>query len=306
MYYPPARMDGRIFDVLNDAIGPTAVGTGGAGFAVVFSGNVNVKPAIYSPGESCMTAIEEACDAEFPGVSNVYADVYGRLVVHGRLAKFDIAGVLAGPPPIPNSEWDWHHLYAGDAAAIATATNPTAQLRRFAFTRGLSKIINQAVATPHRGGQALTNADIVGQTVTDTTSIGLYGIRSWSALDLITDYGILDASGDLAETRKFADYRIKNYAYARDRITDVAFRSLDPGDARAAATWHLLSVIDISDQLTVTVDSPGGGGIVAANYFVEGVHETVQPLTPVYDDVTLSLDLSPAAYFDDTSMFPLP
>ena len=136
--------------------------------------------------------------------------------------------------------------------------------------------------------------------------IGLYGIRSWSALDLITDYGILDASGDLAETRKFAKYRVKNYAYAHDRITDVAFRSLDPGDARAPATWHLLSVIDIGDQVTVTVDSPGGGGIVAANYFVEGVHETVQPLTPVYDDVTLSLDLSPAAYFDDTLMFPLP
>lgn len=31
VYYPPARMDGRIFDVLNDAIGATAVGTGGPG-----------------------------------------------------------------------------------------------------------------------------------------------------------------------------------------------------------------------------------------------------------------------------------
>ena len=150
VYYPPARMDGRIFDVLNDAIGHR-----GRDGRRRLRGRVQRQRqrerAGVQPGRVRMTAIEEAADAEFPGVSNVYADVYGRLVVHGRLGKFDIAGVLAGRH-LPSNEWDWHHLYAGDAAAIATATNPTAQLRRFAMSRGLSKIINQAVATPHRTG----------------------------------------------------------------------------------------------------------------------------------------------------------
>jgi len=36
----------------------------------------------------------------------------------------------------------------------------------------------------------------------------------------------------------------------------------------------------------------------AVEYFVEGIHEDVRPLTPDYDDVTLRLDLSPRSYFD--------
>ena len=302
VYYPPARMDGRIFDVLNDAIGATAVGTGGAGFAVVFSGNVNVKGAVYSPGESAMTPIQEAANAEFPGVSNVYTDRYGRLAVHGRLAKFDPVGVHSGISD--PSVWEWHRWKAGDRAAV-NASPGTAQLRRFAFTRGLAKIINQATATPMRGATPLTNAELVGQTVTDLASLELYGIRSWSALDLLTDYGIIDSTGDLQATRQFAEYIVQNYAGARDRITDIAFRPLDPADPRAPAVWALLSDIDISDEVTVTVTSPGGGGLNAEAYYVEGIHETVQPLTPTYDDVTLSLDLSPAAYFT-SNPFPLP
>ena len=112
VYYPAERMDVRIIHVLDDSIGPIAR----ADYAVVFSGNVNCKEQVYSPGESAMTAIQEAADAEFPGVSNVYTDRYGQLAVHGREAKFDPAGVLAGPPPVDNTVWDWHRWKAGDAA----------------------------------------------------------------------------------------------------------------------------------------------------------------------------------------------
>jgi hypothetical protein len=58
-------------------------------FFVDFSGNVELLETTYSPGESALTAIQEAADAEFPTVANFYPDRFGRGVFHGRLAKFD-------------------------------------------------------------------------------------------------------------------------------------------------------------------------------------------------------------------------
>ena len=56
-------------------------------FYVVFSGNVSLHESSYSPGESAMTAIQDAVDAEFPGVGQVYCDSLGKLCVHGRFSS---------------------------------------------------------------------------------------------------------------------------------------------------------------------------------------------------------------------------
>jgi hypothetical protein len=78
---------------------------------------------------------------------------------------------------------------------------------------------------------------------------------------------------------------------------------MSPAQPHAAATWNLLSLIEIGDQVSLTVGSPGGGGFTDEGFFVEGIHEQVQPLGADYDDVTLTLDLSPQAYFTDLTMF---
>jgi hypothetical protein len=280
-------------------------------YRVVFSGNVQLQDAVYTPGESPMTAIQEVADAEFPGVSNVYVDRFGRLVFHGRYAKFDPAGVLAGPGV--SDEWDWSHLYAGDGAAVAAAPSTTAHLREFAFNRGLSKVINQAYATPSRAasGVDLTPAEISGQLVVDATSVGLRGIRAWTAENLIVKTSLVDGANDLTETHRFAEYMVTNYSTPRNRVTACGFRSISTSAVGAGATWHLLSKVDISDRVDITVGSPGGGGFggtadLDAQFYVEGVHETVQALNPTMDDVTLTLDLSPVAFFTDVTMFPPP
>jgi hypothetical protein len=244
-----------------------------------------------------MTAVQEACDAEWPGVSNVFTDRFGRLVFHGRLAKFDPATIAAGAG---DAAWDWHHWHAGDGAAVLVDPSTTAHVRVFAFNRGLSKIINQALATP----VGIADTDTPGQLVSDATgSIAKYGIRSWSAQNLLTLSGMLDSSDALTETKRFATYYVDNYAYPRDRITDIQFRSMNPAWTGAAANWAFLSQVDVSDRVDVTVAGSGGGGFTIDPYYVEGVHETVQPLNPNYDDVTLTLDLSPKAFFD-TNPFP--
>lgn len=259
-------------------------------FSVVFTGNVLIWATVYSVGETALSAIQEAADAEWPGVSNVYCDRLGRIVFHGRLAKFDPGGVASGATP---GAWDWHHWRAGDGAAVHANLGAVAQLREFGFNLGVSKIINSAVAYPN----GASDETIAAQTVEDAASITRYGRRSWSAQNLLTRAGLLDDSDALTETKRFAQYYVDNYKQPRNRVNSIEFRSVRPGAAGSSITWRLLTEIDISDQIDLTVGSPGGGGLSAEPYFVEGVHETVQPLNPDYDDVTVTLDLSPQAYF---------
>ena len=288
------QIDTRINQILGQANIPDE-------FSIVFTGNVHLWGYPTSPGESALTAIQEAADAEFPGVANVYTDRYGRLCAHGRYARFHPAEVAASAG---DTAWDWHHWHAGDSAAVAAAPGSTAHLRRFAVNRGLAKVINSAVATPVwvRDGSTAkppTAAQLTGQLEQDLASQGTYGIRSWSAENLLTMESVDGLSDSLVETKRFAEYYVRNYASPRNRVTDIAFRTMCPGQPGATATWNLLSKVDIADQVDVTLASPGGGGLTGEPYFVEGVHETVQPLNADMDDITVTLDLSPQAYFDE-------
>ena len=238
-------------------------------------------------------AIQEAADGEFPGVSNVYVDRLGRLCFHGRLAKFAPADVAAGASA---GAWDFIEWKAGDhAAVIADGTHNTTQIRRFAYNRGLSKIINSALATPW----AIADSKIEAQRVEDATSKAQYGIRSWSAQSLLTRHGEIDETTALEETKRFASYYVNNYKQPKNRITEIGFRTMHPDWAGATRTWTLLSRIDIADSVEVTVDSPGGGGFTGQTFFVEGIHETWRPLNPDYDDIELTLDLRPRTYYTD-------
>lgn len=281
------QMSDRIIQALGNAGIPSD-------WYVVFSGNVSLKEAIYSPGQSVMDPIQEAADGEFPGVANVYTDRHGRLSVHGRLARFAPVDVASGAP-----DWDFHEWQAGDGATVDVTPSQFAQIRGFATNRGWSKIINSAFATPAH----IADADVAGQISVDLTSQSKYGIRSWSAQNLLTDSGLLDGSTDLEETKKFADYYKDNYAFPRDRITELTFRSMRPDRQGASENWRLLCDHDISDTIEVTIAAPGGGGYTQYLGFIEGTHESNEPLNGDYDNVTVSLDVSPRAYFD-TNPFP--
>lgn len=290
VFFEDRDMDTRASAILTRANIP-------AGFAVVFSGNVHLWEAVYSPGESPMTAIQEAADGEWPGVANVYTDRRGRICVHGRLSKFDPLGVTLN---LDTNIWDYHEWKAGDGAAVALSPTDTAHVRELAYNRGLSKIINTAFATPTRAalGKPLTQAQQNGQMVKDLTSIGKYGIRSWSAQDLLTKRGILTNNDDLTETKLFAQFYKDNYATPKNRISTITFRSKQPGSVGAAANWEFMCKVDIADSVAVTVEASGGGGFSAEGFFVEGIHEEARPLGVAYDDVTLRLDLSPRSYFN--------
>ncbi len=325
---PPAGKEGQIF-FDNNTVGPTddtagripqIMGNAGIPDAmfVSFSGNVELWETDYSAGESAMTPVQEAADSEFPGVSNVYEDRFGRLVFHGRLAKMDTAGVLVG---VDASVWDYHEWKIGDGAAVAASPSDTVQLRQFAFTRGLSQIVNQVLSYPKSvqsgsGSRAIKTSDLPAQLVSDDESIGLYGIRSETYENLLTKRGLIDDSDALTETKRFAQFLVTNYSAARNRPTLVGVRPNRPDAPGAAELHQFLGKCDISDLATLYIDHPGGGGFgEGESFFIEGIHEQVNgrirdgipDRAEGYDDVTLTLDLSPKAYWDnETGIFPEP
>ena len=76
---------------------------------------------------------------------------------------------------------------------------------------------------------------------------------------------------------------------------------MQPGQPGAGYLWLFITKVDIADQIDVTISSPGGGGFSGGGpdgkFFVEGVHEISNPAAGAYDDVTLTLDVSPASYY---------
>jgi hypothetical protein len=306
---PPTASAGNVFfdnasahDRIEQVLGNAGIDPA---FYVVFTLNVNLQETVYSPGQSVLEVIQEAADAEFPTVSNVYCDRLGRVAVHGRLAKFTPSTVAAGAG---TAAWDFTQWKAGDGKAVAASPSDTAHIRTFAFNRGWSKVFNYAYCSP----KDIADADIAGQVSRDATSIGDFGYCPWSAESLIigaptgdpltgADADTLTGLDALAACKTFADYIVANYKTPRDRITEITFRSIDPLSTGASANWDLLTRADISDQVVVTVRGPGDGPAGAifngATFFIEGLRETVAPLNGTYGDVTLSLDLSPAAYY---------
>lgn len=300
-----ADATGNIFFAVTDGQGRVDQVMGNAGipvdFYVCFTLNIHAAEAVYSPSENVLQVVQDVADAEFPTVANVYTDRRGRLAIHGRLAKFDPAGTAAGAAA---GAWDFTHWKAGDGKAVVASPTDTAHIREFAYNRGLSMIRNSALCTPNHIDDPETTpgtSDIPGQYVKDTTSIGQYGIRSWSAENLLVEDGILTGNTALNECLAFADFIIANYAEPRNRITDIVFKSMHPDATGAAANWDLLCRADISDLVDVTIRGPGdtdtGYIFNAESFFIEGVHEEAVPLNGDYAMVTLSLDLSPQAYF---------
>jgi len=283
IFYEDANVDDRINALLTDARIPTA----SLAMRVVFSGNVKVLESKYDTGDTFLSALREAADAEFPGLAALYVDSLGRVVFHGRQARLDPFGVAADA----GGSWDFTRWKAGDGPAVQ-ADSTRAQIREFAYARSRSRRINRATCYP----EFTADVDIPGQTV-DVSAGG--PIYSRSDTDLINDghqaNGAPAASDTgLDDTLKIATFWTTYYSEALTRIERVTFKSVRPTDPRAAATWGLLTGASISDQLNVSVGYPGGTGIQDTNYYIEGRDMTITPLDPDFDMVELTLNVSPA------------
>lgn len=283
VFYEDTDVQTRIAQVLADAQWPAAL-------SVIFTGNVDVQETVYDPQASFLSILADAADAEFPDVANQYIDRIGRFVFHGRFSRFDPDGTAAGATP---GAWDFNRWLAGDGAAII-ADPTTVQIRGLSYGRPMGFVYNSALCTP----KGIAQVDVAGQVVTDLTSIAAYGVRPWSATDLIVALGTTSGNTANQECLSFAQYIVDNYAATRTRVESLVFRSIGSADARAAEVWALLTKIDISDVIELTTTHPGGGGFAGDGFFVEGVSYHIEPLNGEYANVTCEANVSPVGYYN--------
>jgi hypothetical protein len=269
----------RINDVLSEVGWP-------AGLRQIFTGNVKLKQQICAPRTSALTPIQDAADAEFPGVANVYVNAAGHVTFHGRFARFTPDSVAA------STAWDFTRWSAGDDANVLGNEDTVVKISPplVAF-RDEVNLYTAGFATY----DGIVDADIDGQYIPNAGAIGQYGIRTWSAENLLTDGG----SGTTAaeELQNVATYYETNYSTPRTRVGQLTFKPHRIDDDRAAATWALMCGVDISDIVHLTTTHTGGGGF-DDDFYVEGVHYLIEPMTPGVHNVTLTLDVSPSTYYE--------
>lgn len=275
VYYGEAgQVAYRINQVLDEAGWPV-------GMREIFSGNITLRYAVYPVRAQALTVIQDAADADFPGVANVFVRKDGAIVFHGRYARFRPATV----------EYDIDTWKCGDVAAV-TADSTYATIFGLEYSRGKAALINSALALP----QGALDSDIAGNLRQNTTSIGTYGTRSVSFENLLTLTSHEDGSTALEETAKFGGYYRDNYAAPRTRVNRVTFRSLPAAHPNAARVWALMCGVDISDMLRLKTTHGGGGGFDNEELFVEGVQIEARP-GGGKTDVTMSLDVTPRSYY---------
>lgn len=269
----------RINRVLDQAQWPV-------GLREVFSGNVRLQETTYAYRTPALTALLDAADAEFPGVANFYIQKDGRATFHGRLARFQ-------PDDAQYHISKWR---CGDVAAV-NADSTRALIFNLTYDRDVEKVINNAITTP----KGIADSAINNQRVENAASITAYGSHSISFDNLLTQYDYFDAATANAATKKFATYYVNNYKDPRNRVNRVTFKRLDPTHPNAARVWQILCNVDISDIIRLKTTHQGGG--FDEDFYVEGLHYSVRPLSPTMDDVTLTLDVSPRAYYNTNPGF---
>ncbi len=295
------NLDDRIIEILAD------IGIDESRY-VVFSGNVRPQAVKYDPNAAGLTALRDAADAEFPFISNLYVDRFGRLVFHGRYGRLDTINLAADTDP---SRWDFHSWRVGDGKAIQ-ADMTRAQMRVLNYDRGRENIINVASCWP----QGILPADMPGQVYADVTSIDAYGAHAAPPMsDLILRFPIYDdhhggPTNANDECFAFAELLVKNQKDPRESITALQLKTVHPLDGRAENVWPMLTQADVSDMVNVAVGYPGGTGFTGSSpadeYFIEGRTMRVRPLDKDnYDYVELDLAVSPFVWSADThGVFP--
>lgn len=266
VFFEDGQVDDRMIKALLDANWPTSLQS-------IFSGNVNVFESVYEPGTGVLQVLQDAADAEFPTVANLFVDRAGVVSFRGRFARFN-------PSAYGVSEWD--------AGTEGNVTTGVAQIRTLSYSTPKHAVKNAALAYP----QGMAEDEIPDMVVTDTTSIGKWGTRTWDAPNLLTKRHNSNGNSGADECLLFSTYVIENYANPLPRITRVGFKSLRDSDTRASATWALMTGVEIGDVINITTDWISGG------YFVEGITASARELDGTIPYATVELDLSPRAHWD--------
>jgi len=298
------QVDDRIFLLLDDAGWPIDTAGSAVPLVSINTGNVSCIGYQYNSGTQILSAIQDAADAEFPGVSNFYMDRHGNATFRGRWPRFQ-------PEAYPNQVKFWN---VGDYDYAETLGYAPISDMQWMIDQTL--LYNACLCYPYN----FLQFGYPGQFTDDATSIGFYGVRQITLNDLLcnganadptTDHGgPYSATDGPTECFAYAQYYVDNFKLPVIRLSSITFKTVDPnGGTPNAALWEMLCNIDIGDVLNVYSTIPGGGGInpnttilggleyIGNQFFVDGIHHQVNPLNQGYPDWTMTLDLSPRSWY---------
>lgn len=223
------------------------------------TGNVDVQPIVYDPGTSALEALRDASEAEFPGVGLMFIKKDGTYRFLGRCARFD------------KTSPDWR---LGDAPA--RAINPALIPIRDVRWRYEREHVYNAVTILPAGAEANASSE-----VRSASSIALRGRRSLSLTDILIQAGTTTGKTAVAECHDvFAQYYVDNYKqpYVRPYGLTLSASFMEAGNASyLGPLWDFMLNVEIGDLLELNTVHPGGGGINALLYFVEGISNVVEP-----------------------------
>jgi hypothetical protein len=307
--YVAQQVDDRINAVLNDAGWP-------ASWRNIFTGNVDMQQTVYNPQTSTLAVMQDAADAEFPNVANVFMDRWGQVAFRGRWsrlnpANYETRDVNANPQPGSKQIIVWN---VGDRNAAQTFGY--APISDIEWTLDLKNVINACLCMPYNIVQNLISANLK----TDPTSINQYGTRVLSIPDLLITSSIVgpvgspfpatqpggdgvnkpasDSNGSgVNETAIFGQYFVDNYKNPVEMISKITFQTIPPNDSLGPAWWKFVTGVEIGDIVIVTETNPGGGGFKATQFFVEGIHNQVSVGYANVPQWTMNLDLSPRSWY---------
>lgn len=289
-YYAQAVQD-RIEAALQDAGWPD-----NTEWRRLNTGNVYVQHVNYDPGTSIMEVIQDAADAEFPNVANIFIGKSGQMCFNGRIAYFDPFGAhgFKNPPQL----WNVGDAYHAETFGYAPIANIEWNLDQ-------TNLINSCLCYPN----GATQAQIQGQEFFDSGSITSFGQRSLQIPDLIVLKSESGGHDALEECGIYGQYFVDSYSTPQQRISQLEFHS---NVASNFNLWDFMCKVEIGDVVAVFTDNAGGGGFKPiipstapynSEFFVQGIHYTVQPNTQNIPDMTMTLDVTPRQYYYPNPFF---
>jgi hypothetical protein len=285
-YYAPAHVDDRIKAVLEDVGWPLTR-------ARIATGNVNVQGIQYDFGTGALTVIQEAAQAEFPNVAQFFIDKDGNATFSGRFIRFN-----------PDAYPDWITQWRVGDAPSCEADPTLLPLFDIETSIGKANLYNFVTCYPRNIDDAGIHAAYPGLGgVADGVSINNFGRRSLAIPDLLTLDGSTSGKTGVLECKDFALYHLQNYKNPTVRVDSIMFHgqmddgTTAPGGA-SGALWDFILGVEINHMVTITTQNPGGGGLVEADYYVEGITHNVSRLNDRIPKWEMSLNLSPRALYN--------
>lgn len=235
---------------------PPAWDVDAGGRSTINSGNADMQGTIYNPQTTILSIIQDAADAEFPNVANVFMSRNGNIDFRGRWPRF-VPEYFAAINP------DRYHFWeVGDRTAANDGLD-VALIASIEWILDLKNVINACLCVPYGLAENSQLGAIQDQMKTAPSSITTYGARLLSIPDLLVESSVagLTAPAWQAST-SYAIHEIVRMTSGYSSTVPSLFYARNAGTSGGTEpTWPTSSDQTVMDgSIEWGIAEPGGDG----------------------------------------------